>query len=115
MFSKRTKWIRLADSKADLIQTFPVSGLKKLSVEGKIICLIHFDNLIFAMNDRCPHQFASLSQGSCSADGFVVCPWHRYGFDIKTGRGPGYYTNTYEIVENDEGIFIGIKKGWLEI
>lgn len=115
MFSKRTKWIRLAESKADLIQTFPASGLKKLSVEGKTICLVHFENHLYAMKDRCPHQSASLSKGVCTAEGMVVCPWHRYGFDIKNGRGPGYYTDTYEIQEKEEGLFIGIKKGWLEI
>jgi len=115
MFKKRIKWVRLAESKSAFLQTFPISGLKKQTIEGKIICLIHFQNQIFAMNDRCPHQSASLSQGTCTAEGFLVCPWHRYGFDVKNGRGPGYYSDTYEIKENEEGIFIGVKKGFLEM
>jgi nitrite reductase/ring-hydroxylating ferredoxin subunit len=115
MFSKRTKWIRLAVSKEELMESIPESGLKKLTVDGKIICLVHYQNKFYAMRDRCPHQSASLSEGSCSADGFVVCPWHHYGFDVRNGRGPGYFTDTFEIMEKADGIFIGIKKGWLEI
>lgn len=115
MFSKRTKWIRLGANSKELAQTFPASGLKKISVEGKIICLVLFQDKIFGMKDKCPHQSASLSQGSCTADGFIVCPWHRYGFDIRNGRGPGYFAETFEIQEREDGLFIGIKKGWLEM
>lgn len=115
MFSKKIKWVKLADSKETLVSSFLPTGLKKITLEGKTICLVHFENKIFGMNDRCPHQSASLSAGACNQEGFVVCPWHRYGFDVRNGRGPGYYTDTYEIQEREEGIFIGIKKGWLEI
>lgn len=115
MFSKRTKWVRLAESKEELIASMPLSGLKKITIDGKLICLVHHQNGFYALKDRCPHQSASLSEGSCTSDGFVVCPWHRYGFDLKTGRGPGYFAETFEIKEKTEGVFIGIKKGWLEI
>lgn len=115
MFSKRTKWIKLSSDKEEFLNSFPSSGLKKMIIEGKAICLISHKNILFAISDRCPHQKASLSEGKITEDGFVVCPWHRYGFDSKTGRGTGYFCDTFEIKEEGKEILIGIKKGFLEI
>jgi nitrite reductase/ring-hydroxylating ferredoxin subunit len=115
MFKKQVKWVRLAASKADFVQSFPPSGLKRMVIERRGICFVNYNNDVFAVADRCPHQGGSLSEGSCTKDGFVVCPWHRYGYDIKNGRGPGYYVDTYPIEMREEGLFVGIKKGWLEM
>ena len=114
MFKKRVKWIRLAQSKNDFAASFPPSGLKKMVIDQKGICFVNHQNQIYALTDRCPHQGASLSEGSCTSDGFVVCPWHRYGYDCKNGRGPGYFVNTFGMKESEEGFFVGIEKGWLE-
>ncbi|MFN8525218.1 MAG: Rieske (2Fe-2S) protein [Chloroflexota bacterium] len=36
----------------------------------------------------CPHMGAPLEQGRVEG-GNVVCPWHRYRYDAKTGAGQG--------------------------
>jgi len=42
---------------------------------------------IRVMDDTCPHAGASLSAGP-TQDGCVVCPWHGWEFDLKTGKCP---------------------------
>jgi nitrite reductase (NADH) small subunit len=34
--------------------------------------------------DECPHRWAPLSEGAVE-DNRVVCPWHGWSFDPKTG------------------------------
>lgn len=36
----------------------------------------------------CPHMGGPLDQGRI-ANGEVICPWHRYRFDLGTGEGRG--------------------------
>lgn len=115
MFKSRVIWIKIAASHQELEASFPSSGLKKIMLERRTICLIKHKDEFFAVNNKCPHQGASLSEGACTSDGFLVCPWHRYGFDIKNGRGPGYYVDTYPIEIREDGIYLGVKKKWLEL
>lgn len=115
MFKSREIWIKIASSYKELEASFPSSGLKKITLERRTICLVKHKDGVYALNNKCPHQGASLSEGVCKEDGYLVCPWHRYGFDIKNGRGPGYFVDTYPIVERVDGIYIGIKKKWLEM
>ena len=45
--------------------------------------------------------------------GNVVCPLHRYRFNLQTGRdvtGEGYYLKIYPVEIPEEGVFIGIEE-----
>lgn len=45
----------------------------------------------FAVSNRCRHLFASLGEGTVTADGCLQCPWHGAQYDVETGkmvRGP---------------------------
>ena len=42
---------------------------------------------LFALEDACPHQGASLGEGVFH-DGRVICPWHSWVFDVKSGECP---------------------------
>jgi nitrite reductase/ring-hydroxylating ferredoxin subunit len=80
--------------------------------EGKSFCFVRTLEGIFAFDDRCPHQGASLSGGYC-LKGNIVCPWHHYAFDIKTGRqtsGGGDYVKTYKVITTEKGVFIEEEK-----
>jgi 3-phenylpropionate/trans-cinnamate dioxygenase ferredoxin subunit len=40
-----------------------------------------------AVLDRCPHFSGPLAQGPIStARGEIICPWHRFRFDLTTGQ-----------------------------
>jgi nitrite reductase (NADH) small subunit len=65
---------------------------------------------ISAMDNECLHQGGSLGQGAVE-DGKVVCPWHGWRWDAKTGAAedhPEQKLKTYPIkVENGE-VFIDL-------
>jgi nitrite reductase/ring-hydroxylating ferredoxin subunit len=37
---------------------------------------------------RCPHALGPLAEGKRKGD-VIVCPWHFFPFDLKTGKLPG--------------------------
>ena len=49
------------------------------------LALFNEDGEFFAIDDTCPHQGASLGEGLLH-EGRVICPWHSWVFEIRTGR-----------------------------
>ena len=45
-----------------------------------------YENEVFALSAKCPHAGGDLTQGWCK-EGKLICPVHRYSFDLKTGKG----------------------------
>ena len=86
-------------------------------LKGEKICVTRTDQGFFAVQDKCPHNGASLSKGFCSKQNEIVCPLHRYSFDLKSGKatsGSGFALKTYPIEIKSNGVFIGIKARWWE-
>jgi nitrite reductase (NADH) small subunit len=59
---------------------------------------------IRALEGVCPHHGGPLGQGAMNG-GNIVCPWHAWEFDSKTGRNdfdPGVYVRVYPVrIEGD--------------
>ncbi|BDH45427.1 3-phenylpropionate/cinnamic acid dioxygenase ferredoxin subunit [Salmonella enterica subsp. enterica serovar Choleraesuis] len=53
---------------------------------GPGIALFHVDGEFYALNDRCSHGNASMSEGYVEDDATVECPLHAASFCLKTGR-----------------------------
>ncbi len=53
-------------------------------VEGRSIAIFNLDGEFYAISNDCPHQGAPLAEGEIES-AHVVCPWHAWSFDIKTG------------------------------
>lgn len=86
-------------------------------LKGRKICLLRTEAGLFAVQDKCPHNGASLSRGMCSAKNEIICPLHRYSFDLKTGKatsGGAYALQTYPIESREDGLWLGIKAAWWE-
>jgi nitrite reductase/ring-hydroxylating ferredoxin subunit len=109
MFSFKTKWYRIGNSKKEWLDIIPVNETRRTVVNRTPVCLVNHNDDLFAVNDRCPHQGASLSNGGCAEDGKIVCPFHRYGFDLKNGRGAGLYVDVYPIEEREDGLYLGME------
>ena len=58
-----------------------------VEVGGKEIAVFNHGGAICALDNVCPHQGGPLSEGEIQ-DGRVVCPWHGWMFDLKTGQSP---------------------------
>ncbi|MBK0383870.1 Rieske 2Fe-2S domain-containing protein [Pedobacter sp. SD-b] len=88
--------------------------LQLITVEGKKICLVKYNSEYFATAAKCPHAGADISQGWCE-NGFLVCPFHRYKYNLETGRGiigQGDYIEIYPIKESKDQLLIGVKENW---
>lgn len=110
LFKKKLTWYRLFDSVVAAEQRLPVGRVMTIDAGKKKICIARTETGFFAVNDKCPHNGASLGSGYCTAEGSVVCPVHRYHFDLKTGRaksGLGDFVETYPLEIRNDGIFIG--------
>jgi nitrite reductase/ring-hydroxylating ferredoxin subunit len=98
-------WYKVPD-----IQFTTTPFIKKVKVNGKGICLVGYEGEIYALSSTCPHAGAELSGGWCK-DGKLICPIHRYSYDIHTGRGdPGQhdFVDTYAVEIRGDDIYIGI-------
>jgi 3-phenylpropionate/trans-cinnamate dioxygenase ferredoxin subunit len=117
MGEKKIKWYKVADGK-DAIE-WQHNNLVVADAGGRKVTLAKFGNEIFACAYKCPHASGILADGFIDAARNIVCPLHRYKFDLQNGRnisGEGYYLKTYPIEEREAGLFIGfIDAGWLSI
>jgi nitrite reductase/ring-hydroxylating ferredoxin subunit len=103
-------WILVTDAPASL--DWPENQLLDLEVDGKKITLAKYNEAYFAFTQKCPHASGRMAQGYINPLGQVVCPLHRYAFDMKNGRnttGEGYFLKTYPVELRPEGLFIGFK------
>jgi nitrite reductase/ring-hydroxylating ferredoxin subunit len=90
--------------------------VKQIVVAGKKLCLVREQGELYALQNTCPHAGGTLSGGWCEHR-YLVCPIHRWSYDLKTGRGAagqGDYINTYPIEQREEGLFVGVEQGWLK-
>jgi len=100
-----------------LVPDFEFNGqtfIKRVKVGGKSVCLVGYDGEVFALGSKCPHAGGDLSQGWCK-DGNIVCPLHRYSFDLRTGKGKAGqndFVNTYPVELKGNSVYIGISSFW---
>lgn len=59
--------------------------LMYVEVGDEPVCLINLDGELFALNDTCTHEEASLSDGTIEGDE-IECPLHGGAFAIRTGQ-----------------------------
>ena len=75
-----SRWVR-AVTAADV----PPGSAKAVLIEGRWYALFHDPQRgFFATDDTCPHQGASLGEGTYF-EGRVICPMHNWVFDVRTG------------------------------
>jgi nitrite reductase (NADH) small subunit/3-phenylpropionate/trans-cinnamate dioxygenase ferredoxin subunit len=51
---------------------------------GKRLAVARAGNEVYACDDTCTHQGGPLSGGKV-VGGKLVCPWHGWSFDVRTG------------------------------
>ncbi|MDC1385120.1 Rieske (2Fe-2S) protein [Crocinitomicaceae bacterium] len=110
MFGMKLKWYPLFESESELENLFAV---KKTAVHKSIfgeVLLVKNDSGYHAFKNKCAHQNKPLN-GCWTEDNSVVCPFHKYHFDIDSGQGHGTYIDKYELRFVDAKVEIG-KEIW---
>ena len=120
MAEKKYKWQKIADSLIGI--DFASNNIAVIGLNGKNICVGKFEDRLFAFAFKCPHAGGNLSEGYIDGLGNIVCPLHRYKYNMENGRnvsGEGYYLKHWPVQIKEDGVFIGIEEtgglfGWLK-
>ena len=120
MSEKKYTWHKIADQIESL--DFAGNNIAVAEVNGKKICIGKFKEGVFAFAYKCPHAGGLLAEGYIDALGNIVCPIHRYKYDMKNGRnitGEGYYLKNWPVEIRESGVFVGLEQssgifGWIK-
>lgn len=86
--------------------TIPEGEGATFNVNERLIAVFNRGGQFYAIDDRCPHQGASLGAGAVDAEGVVTCPWHAWRFSVTDGAwcdNPRLGVDTFEVrVEGDD-------------
>lgn len=74
---------------ADFVKAADVADLTpgtrmEIEVEGKALALCNIGGTVYALDNTYLHAGGPLGQGELKDD-VVVCPWHAWEYNVKTG------------------------------
>ncbi len=58
-----------------------------VEIDGREVVLVRTGDVVRALGNACPHKGGPLGLGEVRL-GAIVCPWHRFRFDLSTGQSP---------------------------
>ena len=73
-------FIHVADMTA-----IPPGTAKVIEVQNVAVALFNLEGTIYALDNMCQHAGGPLGEGKIKDD-IVICPWHGYRYNIKTGK-----------------------------
>jgi nitrite reductase (NADH) small subunit len=114
----------MSDPAPDLVPLGrPADGADRWVVEhgGRRLAVFDVGGRLVVTDDACPHRGGPLSEGVVR-NGAVMCPWHWYTFDLRSGacRGAGQPPlRRYAVVEQDGARFAEepprVVRSWSEV
>ena len=110
-------WFKIFDKEEKDEDYLQLNTFLSFRFKGEKICVTKTGQGLFAFQENCPHNGASLTQGFCTAKNEVVCPLHRYSFDLKTGKGTSggaFALKLYPVEIRADGVYVGVKASWWE-
>jgi nitrite reductase/ring-hydroxylating ferredoxin subunit len=110
------------------VEEFEPGRFRVFELQGRPVGVVRTEQGFFAVRNRCPHQGADICAGLVtgtmepSAPGefsyseetlVVVCPWHRWEFELATGESYGQVSRkrlvTYEVEVDDGEVYVMMK------
>lgn len=107
------KFYKVYDFKQHGAEPQLVNSTRTIVIDNLKICMARTESGYYAVDNKCPHAGAHLGAGGWCENEQIVCPVHRYKYDLKTGRGAqGDYVKPYPVQMREDGIYIGLEKKW---
>ncbi|MBP6345458.1 3-phenylpropionate/cinnamic acid dioxygenase ferredoxin subunit [Neisseriaceae bacterium CLB008] len=82
----------------------------KVACQPEAIAVFHSGGKFYAMNDRCSHGNASMSDGYVEDDGTVECPLHAARFCLSSGQALCLPATdpikTYPVVVENDQVYV---------
>jgi 3-phenylpropionate/trans-cinnamate dioxygenase ferredoxin subunit len=111
--TKNIRWYKVFNSPDEARNRVPLNRTVRVDIDNLVLCLVHAPEGFFAVDDKCPHQGLPISRGGICENGHVVCPFHRFAWNLKTGResrGVEANIHLYPVSLKAEGLFIGVEQ-----
>lgn len=102
---------KIFESKEQGLEQFPSGHKAKIILEEVSICLVNYNGTFHALANSCPHLGDSLTKGTTNFSGEIVCPWHSYRFNLKSGEESEKRcrdVKIFKITEDATGVYIEI-------
>ncbi len=82
---------------------------KLVTINGEQIVLFNLNNEFFALSHNCPHEGGPIGEGELVGS-CVICPWHGWMFDVKTGKSPNRDARieTFEVKVKGNNILVNL-------
>jgi nitrite reductase (NADH) small subunit len=110
------------------VSDFPLGVFKIYDIKKRPIGVVRTKAGFFAVRNRCPHQGAELCKGYVTGThlpsdpqvydytddrAVVQCPWHRWEFDLETGRTVEGVANkrvaTYDVHVAGDDVYVNLR------
>jgi len=72
------------------LQEIPENGSIRRTVGGRDLAIFRKGGQVYAIDAICPHRRGPLDGTELEDDFIVVCPWHGWRFDVRTGKSPSH-------------------------
>ena len=98
-------WVKVAK-----VGDFDKVDSQLIEYGGLSIALFKAGGRFYAMDGLCPHQGGPLAEGYVEG-AEVICPWHAWSFDLKTGfctSVPGVTQKVYALKTQDADVWIDV-------
>jgi nitrite reductase/ring-hydroxylating ferredoxin subunit len=86
----------------------PVGEGRVVEAEGMTLALFNVDGAFFALDNACAHRGGPLGEGDLDGT-VVVCPWHAWRWDVKTGanvNNPAVTMPCFPVSVDDGRVFV---------
>ncbi len=84
-------------------------GRARVCVAGdRKVAVYHTAEGFFASDNVCPHRGGPLGEGDLAGNE-ITCPWHLWGFDVRTGQcmgNPGISITTHGVTVEGDRILV---------
>jgi NAD(P)H-dependent nitrite reductase small subunit len=107
----------MSESKNGFVKVCKLSELKegtgsRFIVDDVDVAIFKLGDEIFAINNLCVHQHASILHDGFVEEEFVTCPAHGWQFSLRTGRMPEGRrgVNVFETMVENEDVLVKVYK-----
>ncbi len=105
-------WHPIPEINAREVSEAAAGKLFHVKVKGKKLAVTYWGDRWRAFDARCPHAGGPLHAGKINGQGQIVCPLHRFAFDLESGKcdSGGYFIEIYECKEERFELFVKLPK-----
>lgn len=87
------------------VEELPPGYMAQVTVDGRGYTICNVDGVLYAVDGDCPHRGAPLAFGALH-EHTLVCPWHAWEFDCRTGRGILGDLKTFPVAVREGRIYL---------